>query len=150
MKNKLNMCAKQLEGTGENIYKLETLRFKAYGLDEKFEGLTLYALGLTQGTMLPFGFYINDQLVAGCYVSAHEDSLYIEQLFVHPQLQNSGLRAGRLLLNYVLMQKEELEKYYRTQFAVSVLEPSTDKAKALYEKMGYVQTEEGMKKVFSQ
>ena len=148
MKNKLNMCAKKLEGTGENICRLENLRFKAYGLDDKFEGLTLYALGLTQGTMIPFGFYINDQLVAGCYVSADEGTLNIEQLFVHPQLQNSGLRAGRLLLNFVLMQKEELEKYFRTKFVVSALEPSTDKAKALYEKMGYVQTEEGMKKTF--
>ncbi|MBQ4030509.1 MAG: GNAT family N-acetyltransferase [Bacilli bacterium] len=148
MKNKLNMCAKRLEGTGENICRLETLRFKAYGLDEKFSGLTLYALGLTQGTMVPYGFFVNEQLVAGCYVSADEETLTIEQLFVHPQLQNSGLRAGRLLLNYVLMQKEELEHYFRTKLVVSSLEPSTDKAKALYEKMGYVQTEDGMKKTF--
>ena len=46
------------------------------------------------------------------------------------------------------MQKEELEHYFRTKLVVSSLEPSTDKAKALYEKMGYVQTEDGMKKTF--
>lgn len=146
MKNKLNMCAKQVDLSIENIYLLETLRFKAYSMNESFEGNTFYSIGITNGTMIPFGFYINDTLVAGCYVSSCHNSLYIEQLFVHPQLQNSGLRAGRLLLNYVLSQKEELEKYFQKKFTFSALEASNEKAKALYLKMGYVPGELLMRK----
>ena len=148
MKQKLAMYAKRIDNSEENIFKLETLRFKAYGLDSKMEGLTLYSIRLSEGHMVPYGFYINDQLVAGCYVSADEGTLYIEQLFVHPQLQNSGLRAGRLLLNYVLLNKKELEEYFNTEFACSALEPSTDKARAIYEKMGYEQGESFMERPF--
>jgi len=146
MKQKLKMYAKKLDNSPENVFKLETLRFKAYGMKEKFEGYTFYAMGLSQETMIPFGFFINDELVAGCYVSAAHGTLYIEQLFVHPQLQNSGLKAGRLLLNYVLLNKEELEKQFATKFSVSALEPSSDKARAIYEKMGYVSGELLMRK----
>ena len=146
MKNKLNMKAKMLDNSMENIYKLENLRFKAYGLDQTFEGLTIYTFGLDSGTIVPFGFYINDMLVGGCYVSAQEDYLYIEQLFVHPQLQGSGLRVGRLLLNFVLSQKQRLEEYFHTEFQESALEPSTNKAKAIYEKMGYEMNDHLMRK----
>ena len=146
MKNKLKMYAKKMDNSPENIFKLENLRFKAYGMKEKFEGYTFYALGLSESTMIPYGFFINDELVAGCYVSAAHGMLYIEQLFVHPQLQDSGLKTGRLLLNFVLLHKEELEKEFATHFSYSALEASNDKAKALYEKMGYVSGELLMRK----
>ena len=146
MKPKLAMYAKRLDNSEKTIFNLETLRFKAYGLNPNMEGLTLYSIRLSEGNMVPYGFFINDQLVAGCYVSAEEGTLYIEQLFVHPQLQNSGLRAGRLLLNFVLLNKKELEEYFNTEFFYSALEPSDDKARAIYEKMGYEQGESLMQK----
>jgi len=146
MKQKLKMYARKVDNSPENIFELETLRFKAYGMKDKFEGYTFYAMGLSEETMIPFGFFINDELVAGCYVSAARGTLYIEQLFVHPQLQNSGLKAGRLLLNYVLLNKETLETEFATKFSVSALEPSSDKARAIYEKMGYVSGELLMRK----
>lgn len=146
MKGKYKMNAKRIDNTPENIYKLETLRFRAYGMKEKFEGYTFYALGLSEGTMVPFGFFIDGELAAGCYVSSAHGTLYIEQLFVHPNLQNSGLRTGRLLLNYVLVQKEELEKYFGTKFSISALEASSEKSRAIYEKMGYRKGELLMRK----
>ena len=146
MKNKINMKAQQMDNTIPNIMELEILRFKAYGLEPRIEGYTLYQIGLEQGTMIPFGLYMNNQLVAGCYVSANENTLFIEQLFVHPHLQNSGLKAGRLLLNFILVNKKEVEKHFDTKFSVSALEPSSDKARAIYEKMGYVSGEQLMRK----
>lgn len=146
MSSKYKMKAERIENTPKNIYKLETLRFQAYDIKEKFEGYTFYAMGLSEGTMVPYGFFINDELAAGCYVSSAHGTLYIEQLFVHPSIQNSGLRAGRLLLNFILIQKEELENYFGTKFSVSALEASNDKARALYEKMGYVPGELLMRK----
>ncbi len=146
MKQELKMCAKRLENSAENIYKLECLRFKAYNMKEIFEGETLYAYTLSSGAMIPFGFFINDNLVAGCYVSTSYGTLFIEQLFVHPQLQNSGLKTGRLLLNFVLANKEEIVQYCNTEFTVSAWEASTDKARGLYEKIGYRQGEFLMRK----
>ena len=140
------MKAKMLDNSMDNIFRLENLRFKAYDLDEEFNGLTIYRFGLESGSIVPFGFFINDILVGGCYVSSQEDSLYIEQLFVHPQLQGSGLKVGRLLLNFVLYQKQKLEEYFHTKFQESALEPSTKKARAIYEKMGYEMNDHLMRK----
>ena len=137
MNNKYNMKAKQIDLNEENVFKLELLRFKAFGDTSKNIGYTIYSIGLLEGNMLPFGFYINGNLVAGCYVSAKDDTLFIEQLFVEPALQNTSLRAGRLLLSYVLLQKEKIEQYFNTRFEYSTLDPSNSKAKALFEKMDY-------------
>lgn len=146
MKSKMMMKAERMDNTIENILTLENLRFKAYNIKGGLEGPTFYSLGLKEGTMVPFGFYLNDTLIAGCYVSANYGMLYIEQLFVHPQLQNSGLRAGRLLLNYVLLNKKELEDYFKTEFTYSALEPSNEKSQAIYEKIGYTANEMLMRK----
>ena len=146
MSNKYKMKAKRLDNTPLNIFKLENLRFQAYDIKGKFDGYTFYAMGLSQGTMVPFGFFIDDELAAGCYVSSAHGTLYIEQLFVHPNIQNSGLRAGRLLLNFILAQKEELENYFGTKFTLSALEASNDKAREIYEKMGYKSGELLMRK----
>ena len=94
MTKRMQMAAKRIEVTKENIIKLESLRFKAYGDEEKLSGQTLYTIGLSMGTMIPYGFYVGETIVAGCYISAHDDSLFVEQLFVHPNLQNTGLKAG--------------------------------------------------------
>lgn len=146
MKPNYKMYCKRLENSPENIFRLETLRFQAYNMKDAFEGYTLYAIGIHEGSMVPFGFYINNQLAAGCYVSCNFGSLHIEQLFVHPSLQESGLRAGRLLLNYVLINKKELEDYFHTTFEYCTLEPSSEKAKAIYEKVGFKPGEMYMKK----
>ena len=50
----------------------------------------------------PFGLFIKGQLVAGCYVSDYHDSLHIDQLFVNPIFQNTGLRFGRMILRYII------------------------------------------------
>ncbi len=147
MTKRMKMAAKKIEATEENIIKLEQLRFIAYGVeDETLSGDTLYSIGLSMGTMIPYGFYIGETIVAGCYISANEDSLFVEQLFVHPALQNSGLKAGRLLLGFVLNQKEELEKYFQTRFDESSLEPSDKKAREIFEKRGYTKREDIMGK----
>ena len=146
MKPKFKMYGKRLDNSDENIFKLETLRFRAYNMQEQFEGFTLYAIGIHEGSMVPFGFFIDDKLAAGCYVSCNYGTLHIEQLFVHPALQETGLRAGRLLLNYVLINKKELEDYFHTTFDYCTLEPSSEKSKAIYEKVGFKSDEMLMKK----
>ena len=129
--------------TDVDLIKSEILRFEAYNIqiiDYDFTK-SFYYLGIKNKTIIPYGLYIKGQLVAGCYVSNTYGSLYIDQLFVKPALQNSGLRLGRLLLRYVLANKKYLEEIFNKDITISMLEPLNEKCTAIYEKEGYEKKE---------
>ena len=125
--------------TDIDLIKSEILRFEAFNIQIGDYDFTksFYYLSIKDKTIIPYGLYIRGQLVAGCYVSNTFGSLYIDQLFVKPALQNSGLRLGRILLRYVLANKKHLEEIFNKDITTSMLEPLNEKCTAIYEKEGY-------------
>ena len=104
---------KLLPPTIDNIKSLETIRYRAYG--KEYDGEidnTFYARNLISKKMLLFATFIGEELCAGCYISISQNSLFIEQLFVKPEYQNTGLRIGRNLLEYINFNKDIIAKHY--------------------------------------
>lgn len=133
----------------EDIVRAELLRLEAYNLSiENFDIMnSYYFMAIRNNLIIPFGFFINDRLVAACYVSNTFNSLYIDQLFVRPIFQNTGLHFGRSLLRYILVNKKMLEELFGQELHTSILEPIDNKCVGIYEKEGYVkQPDESMVK----
>ena len=95
---------KMLE-TEDEIVKSELLRLAVFNADfQNFDvSNSYYYVGIKNNLFIPFGLFIKGQLVAGCYVSDYHDSLHIDQLFVNPIFQNTGLRFGRMILRYIMI-----------------------------------------------
>ncbi len=130
---------KLLPPTVDNIKNLETIRYRAYGkeYDGEIEN-NYYARNLISGEMLLFATFIGEELCAGCYISISQNSLFIEQLFVKPEYQNTGLRIGRNLLEYINFNKDIIAKHYNLKsIQTSRLIYSSEKSKAIYKKLGY-------------
>lgn len=125
----------------EEIYKAEYLRFRAYRLPtDLVDGdFSFYHMQIRNGSMIPYVLYIRGRMVAGCYVSNTYNTLFIDQLFVIPELQESGLKLGRLLLKYVLASKDELGQMFQQDLEESALESINEKSTAIYKKEGYEQ-----------
>lgn len=129
--------------TEEDIIKAELLRYEAFNidLDDLDISNSFYYFNIKNNSIIPFGLFIKDKLVAGCYVSNTYGSLYIDQLFVKPMFQNTGLRFGRMLLRYILVNKSIVEQFFNCQIDKSILEALDEKSTKIYEKEGYVQKE---------
>ena len=129
---------KMLE-TEEEIVRAEILRYEAFNfeLDDYDFSNTFYYIQIKNGCVVPFGLYIKGMLVAGCYVSNLNGTLYIDHLFVKPMFQNTGLRFGRMLLRYILANKQAVEEIFKRKFSTSTIEPIDEKSEALYLKEGY-------------
>ena len=124
----------------EEIMKAEYLRFRAFGIPfgvTDCDTFSFYYHQITNKNMIPYALYIRGRMVAGCYVSSTYDSLFIDQLFVMPELQGSGLKLGRLLLSYVLANKDEIGEFFNKDFERSSLETLNAKTTAIYQKVGY-------------
>lgn len=126
------------------IPKLEELRFDAYGIfqtDIPYDA-TYYAKELRQNKYVVYTCYIETELVGACYVSNENNSLYIEQLFVKKQYQNSKLSIGKSLMMYVLNDKNYLEQYFNKKINKSYLSTRSSKLEQYYEKLGYEKVDE--------
>ena len=117
-----------------SFLELEKVRCKAYDVD--YYVSKMYLDEVKKGNILMAGAYLDDELVAGAYLSSSQDSLYIEQLFVDSKYQNSGLHIGSLLLKYILANKEEVEIYFDKKLNYSKLDTGSD-LKGFYNKIGY-------------
>lgn len=86
------------------------------------------------GEAHPFAFFIRDeknQIIAGCNGSVIFGSIYIDQLWVHPNHRNNGL--GHQLMESVHDYGRKSECSMATVATISF-----QGAKKFYEKLGYV------------
>jgi GNAT superfamily N-acetyltransferase len=86
------------------------------------------------GAAYPFAFFIrdeNNQIIAGCNGSVVFGAIYTDQLWVHPDHRRAGL--GHQLMS-------QIHAYGREKGCTmaTVATMSFQKAKAFYEKLGYV------------
>lgn len=140
--------------TKEELCAAETLRYQAFNYDlEDFNPNDTACISqINNGLIIPFGMFFKDAnnekeyLVACCYVSNYKGTLYVDHLFVKPMYQNTGLRLGRMLLRFVLANKQEVEKELKHKFSKSTIEPIDEKSEALYLKEGYEYQDEMMVK----
>lgn len=130
------VVCRNLKINEENIEKLELARFDAYGMKtDNFDiKNTFYANELRSKEFLAFGTYLEDELVGGCYISDSRNSLFIEQLFIKRKYQR--LKLGTILLNYILENKEMIEKYYQQEFNVCCFE-NRKELDEFYKSLGY-------------
>lgn len=129
------------------IYSLEKLRLEANNIDISTFPIqeTYYFSNLKTNTYLIFTTYLENELVAACYIKNTYNSLYIDQLFVKKEYQNSPYHFGSNLLKYILNHKQLIEKYLNTSFTYSYLEPN-NKTKNFYQSLGYQEKENLMRK----
>lgn len=139
-----NKTTPLLEST---IYSLEKLRLEANNIDISTFPIqeTYYFSNLKTNTYLIFTTYLENELVAACYIKNTYNSLYIDQLFVKKEYQNSPYHFGSNLLKYILNHKQLIEKYLNTSFTYSYLEPN-NKTKNFYQSLGYQEKENLMRK----
>lgn len=137
-----NIEVKILPSTEEQIVECERLRYRAYGIKSIPDiSLTDYHVSnLLDGTMISISLFLEGELVASSYVSNSLSSLYIEHLFVDAKYQETGLRLGRFLLNYIIENKSQIEEYFHTKFTICKLAPSSEKSASLYRKCGFHNT----------
>lgn len=135
----MDIHIKRIEPVSEEVLKIELLRHQVFHLktDSKSISLSYSTFHIMHNQLIPYGLYLNNELIAGCYISCLNDSLLIDYLFVKETYQNSGLRIGRLLLTEVLKQKNELEEFFKKSITMTKLTPNNEKSKAIYEKIGY-------------
>lgn len=122
-------------GNSMEVYNLlEKVRSNAYNIDFISNS---YKSFVEDGKLFFAGAYLNEELVAGCFMSNKYDSIFIEELFVAKKYQNKGLGIGSNLLKFILDNKEELEIYYDKKFDYTKLEAASKSLEEFYEKLGY-------------
>ncbi len=119
----------------QNILALEKLRFEVYDYKNLNPDKTYFYREMTKGNILPFAAYENGLLIGGCYVSKTFETLFIDQLFIAKDYQNTIEHIGTNLLKYVLANKELCEDFFNTKFNFSYLDSSC--SKSFYENLGY-------------
>ena len=125
------------EDFSEDIFnKYENIRMNAYQVDS-FNNSKDYLLKLLTRRMLIVGLYIDNNLIAGCYVSGYRDYLFIDQLFVLFDYQNKGLKLGRLLLNDIIDNRVNIEEFFNKKYSEVKLFSYDDKSSSLYKKLGF-------------
>lgn len=142
-----NINYKIISLSENTIQLLEKLRYNAYGMDPNSFPVekTYHTKQLKEGKYLVFGCFLNNQLVGACYTSKTHNSLYIEQLFIKKEYQNTPLHLGTNLLIYILENKQIVEDYFQTKFNYSYLDNYKDTTN-LYQSIGYHKTGTIMKK----
>ena len=140
------MNHKLLPPTEENIITAETLRYNTYNSEVPTNILDdYYSKSIQKGTMLLFGTYIGEELCAACYVSVVGYSIFIDQLFVKKDYQNTGLRIGRQLLEYINFNKHIIQEHMQCRaLQTSKLIYTSEKSKSLYLKIGYKETNKSL------
>ncbi len=124
-----------------DIKEIETLRKEAFNIDEtKLDaGInSFYEKQIDDNKILPIGGYVNDKLVAGIYISAALNSLFIEQLFVKKEYRHNGY--GKQIVKFVLDNKHIFEEFFKQEFDFSKAEIRNNDALKLVENLGYSET----------
>ncbi len=124
-----------------DIKEIETLRKEAFNIDEtKLDaGInSFYEKQIDDNKILPIGGYVNDELVAGIYISAALNSLFIEQLFVKKEYRHNGY--GKQIVKFVLDNKHIFEEFFKQEFDFSKAEIRNNDALKLVENLGYSET----------
>lgn len=131
----------------DNITLLENIRYNAYGMNpnEFPPEQTFYTKELKKNKYLVFGCYLDNQLVGACYISNLYNSLYIEQLFILKEYQNSPYHLGSNLLKFVLTNKKIVEDYFNSKFNFSYLDNYKGTSN-FYKNLGYTEKESTMKR----
>ena len=119
----------------QNILSLEKLRFEVYDYKNLNPDKTYFFFFLINGNILPFAAYENGLLIGGCYVSKTFETLFIDQLFIAKDYQDTPEHIGTNLLKYVLANKKLCEDFFNTKFNFSYLDNSC--SKSFYENLGY-------------
>lgn len=119
-----------------NFKEIEKLRKDVFSYNMKED--SFYYRELIDGKMVAIGVFLDDNLIAGAYISDSLNSLYIEQLFVNNNYQKSGI--GTNLIKYIHEHKNIFEEYFKTKFDFSKLEPNSKEIVDYYKKLGYIET----------
>ncbi len=133
-----------LKPTDKAVEFMEKLRFEAHGIpsDKGLNPLnTYYGVRLKEGCLLMYAVLINNIPVAGAYVSSLYDSLFIEHVFVKPELQKSDFHFGSSLIRYILCKKSELELFFQTNFTTAKIEYINNQTKQIYENLSFREDE---------
>jgi GNAT superfamily N-acetyltransferase len=128
-----------LNANDKNIELVEKLRYETYNQEIPVNILdTFYAQKLKEKNLLLFVTILGTEICAVCYVSRVGYSLFIDQLFVKKEYQNTGLRIGRSLLEYINTNKKLVEQELSFKpLRTSKLIYTTEKSHELYLKIGY-------------
>lgn len=121
----------------DDIKKLELLRYEVLGIKVDIFENNYHILRVLDGKMIPFALYYNNELVAGAYVTDERKSLYIDYLFVKTEYQNIGLKLGRILLRYIIDNKDIVEAKFNKQFDYCYLDPRDEKTVKIFSDMGF-------------
>ena len=120
--------------TSSDIEKIEALRKEVFGLDMES---SYYSDKLLNKKELAIATFDQEKIVAGVYVHAFESTLVIDQLFVKKEYQNTGLKLGRNLLNFLKENKELIEAFFDAKLNVMTIESKNEKARSIYAKSGF-------------
>ena len=126
----------------QNILALEKLRFEVYDYKNLNPDKTYFYREMINGNILPYAAYENGLLIGWCYVSKTFETLFIDQLFIAKDYQNTIEHIGTNLLKYVLANKELCEDFFNTKFNFSYLDSSC--SKSFYENLGYKENKNEM------
>lgn len=128
MNFKIMHDAKEIEKLREEAYNK-----KAQAIDSEIE--SFYEKQINRDKILPIGGYVNNELVAGIYISTLLNSLYIEQLFVKEEYRHKGY--GTQMVKFVIDNKDIIEKHFKMNLEFSKAEISNDNALKLVQNLGY-------------
>lgn len=141
----MNIEYKNITLSYDNIKLLETIRYNAYGFKDINIEMGFYMNKLNDKDYLVIGVLLDNKLVGACYIKNTYNSLYIDQLFILKEYQKSSLHLGSNLLKYILINKEIIEKYFKTKIFYSYLDNNKNTV-GFYEKFGYRKVGSLMKK----
>ena len=138
----MNLVYKPLLMDTRHMIAYERMRMEAFGFEPSFceeYAKKMFPMMARQGSksFVAVGLFVDDTLDAVAYVSNSHDSFYIEQLFVRKSKQNKHLHLGRILLQFILDDKESFEAYFEQVFSVSSLTPIDEKSIKIYTSLGY-------------
>ena len=108
-----------------NFNEIEKIRLKSFNIKSS-QPNPYYKQEFTNGKMLIMGCYYKKELLGCAYILNSLNSLFIERIFVKPEYQKHSLHIGYNLQNYILQNKQIFEKYFKTKFNISRLEPANN------------------------
>lgn len=115
-------------------YNVESLRKKVFNL----QGVGRYYLDqILYGKEFVLAATEDKKIIGGCYFHRFENILFIDQVFVKEEYQNSGLEVGRVLINSLLINKDLMEKELGDKITMCRISANNEKAKSLYKKIGF-------------
>ena len=136
MKAKININV--LKPTEKAIGFMENLRYEAHNYPKPDNPLnSYYAIMLKEGRMLVYAVLVNNVPVAGAYVSNINHSIFIEHVFVKPELQRSKFHFGSSLISFIISQKSDLEAYFKDQLDAVRIEYINNETKQIYLNMQF-------------